>query len=204
MIRGKDTVKNKEDMRIIKTKKAIEEAFLALMEQEDYEKISIKDICSQAMIGNATFYYHYSSKQDLAEQLARKFLSELRSVILWQVSMFEQGKNPSEIWEQTKAAKDTLTRKRNVFLKIHFDNFDFIHEQLHMFEEIVMLRYFKNELDDDEYAMRVNIAARQLMSYYIFVEETGNYISAVDFFRIERETMHEYYGPLLETLMNKE
>ena len=187
-------------MRIIKTKKAVEDAFFSLMEETSFEKVSIKEICSRARIGNATFYYHYNSKQDLAEQLARKYFSELRSTILWQLSMFEEGASPSEVWDRTSDVKTALSRKRQIFLKIHLNSFDFEKEMLGMLEEIIMLRVPRENADDDRYAMRINIAARQLMCYYSFIEDSGYNISPSEYFNLGHKTLHDYYGSALATL----
>ena len=43
-------MKNKIDLRIIKTNKVLFEALITLMEQKDFEKIKISDICDQALI----------------------------------------------------------------------------------------------------------------------------------------------------------
>lgn len=67
-----------EDLRIQKFKQAIKNAFLSLLAEKDFEKITIKDICTQAMIGKSTFYYHYEDKYDLARQLAIQSLKKLQ------------------------------------------------------------------------------------------------------------------------------
>ena len=56
---------NKIDLRIIKTNKVLFEALITLMEQKDFEKIKISDICDQALINRSTFYAHYEDKYDL-------------------------------------------------------------------------------------------------------------------------------------------
>ena len=56
---------NKIDLRVIKTKKILFEALVTLMEQKDFEKIKISDICDQALINRSTFYAHYEDKYDL-------------------------------------------------------------------------------------------------------------------------------------------
>ena len=58
-------MKNKIDLRIIKTNKVLFEALITLMEQKDFEKIKISDICDQALINRSTFYAHYEDKYDL-------------------------------------------------------------------------------------------------------------------------------------------
>ena len=52
------------DLRIIKTKKAIRDAFLALIEEKGFERISVKEITEKAMISRNTFYLHYYSNKE--------------------------------------------------------------------------------------------------------------------------------------------
>ena len=46
------------DLRIVKTKQQIKQAFLSLRAQYLPEKIKVKDICERAMINKTTFYAH--------------------------------------------------------------------------------------------------------------------------------------------------
>ena len=55
-----------EDLRIVKTKKAIRETFEKMICEMDYEEISIKELTARAEINRKTFYLHY---QDLDELL---------------------------------------------------------------------------------------------------------------------------------------
>ncbi len=59
----------KEDVRVIKTKRSIVDALMALLEKKTWDKITIKDICEQAMISRSTFYTHFADKYELLEYL---------------------------------------------------------------------------------------------------------------------------------------
>lgn len=48
-----------EDIRITVTKKIIMESLISLMKEEDFENITIKEICNKAKISRSTFYSHY-------------------------------------------------------------------------------------------------------------------------------------------------
>lgn len=52
----------KEDLRVIKTKKALSDAFIALLSQKHFEDITINELCDTAEIRRATFYKHYTDK----------------------------------------------------------------------------------------------------------------------------------------------
>ena len=66
------------DLRIVKTKRSIRNAFLTLLGQKPLEQITIRELTQQAEINKATFYLHYHDIYDLADQLQ----TELLQVIL--------------------------------------------------------------------------------------------------------------------------
>ena len=47
------------DIRIARTDRAIEKAFMELRAKNPLEKIKIKDLCALACINKSTFYAHY-------------------------------------------------------------------------------------------------------------------------------------------------
>lgn len=59
----------KLDPRIIRTRKLIMNAFMHLSKIKDFDRITIKDITEEAMINRATFYYHFTDKNELLEQV---------------------------------------------------------------------------------------------------------------------------------------
>ncbi len=54
-----------EDLRVRRTHKLLWEALMSLMDEQDFEKISVKDICERAMVHRTTFYKHYEDKYNL-------------------------------------------------------------------------------------------------------------------------------------------
>ena len=54
-----------EDIRIIKTKKALSKSLCQLLITVSYSQISIVEICNNADVHRATFYNYYKSKDDL-------------------------------------------------------------------------------------------------------------------------------------------
>lgn len=70
----------KEDLRVIKTKMNIENAFLNLFYQKEIEQISVKEITTIAQIARKTFYLHYLDKYDLLEKIFIKRLEKLREI----------------------------------------------------------------------------------------------------------------------------
>lgn len=59
----------KEDLRVQKTILAIQETFKGMICEMDYEKITVKELCSRAKINKKTFYSYYPSLDDLTAEL---------------------------------------------------------------------------------------------------------------------------------------
>ncbi|MDY2797028.1 TetR/AcrR family transcriptional regulator [[Pasteurella] aerogenes] len=66
-------IRNKQDIRVIKTIKNINQIFLTLLQQKDFDEITVQDILDGAQINRTTFYKHYSNKNALAKQIIDEF-----------------------------------------------------------------------------------------------------------------------------------
>lgn len=64
--------KKKEDLRVIKTREALHHAFKEMICEMDYNQITIKELTQRAKVNRKTFYLHYSSLDDLLEELQEK------------------------------------------------------------------------------------------------------------------------------------
>lgn len=64
-----ETMKEKSDLRYVKTKEAIYSAFRTLLEKQEYNKITVKMLADTAKINRKTFYLHYNSLDDLLLEL---------------------------------------------------------------------------------------------------------------------------------------
>lgn len=71
-----------QDRRITKTRKAIYNAFLQLLNLKDYETITVQEIIDLADVGRSTFYSHYESKELLLDELCQKLFHHLLSAII--------------------------------------------------------------------------------------------------------------------------
>jgi AcrR family transcriptional regulator len=54
-----------EDLRVRRTHKLLWEALMALMAEQEFETMSVKEICDRVMVHRTTFYKHYTDKYDL-------------------------------------------------------------------------------------------------------------------------------------------
>lgn len=74
------TERKKEDLRVIKTKRAIRQAFEGMICEMDYEQITIKELVERAEINRKTFYLHYESidalLEELQDEIAESFIAQ--------------------------------------------------------------------------------------------------------------------------------
>lgn len=67
------------DLRIEKTRRAIKNAFLTLLDGKKLEQITVKELCQTAQISKGTFYLHYHDLYDLCDRLQREAIGEVLS-----------------------------------------------------------------------------------------------------------------------------
>ena len=60
-----DSAKAAPDRRVRRTRKLLHDAFISLVIEKGYEKITIQDILDRADVGRSTFYVHYRDKEAL-------------------------------------------------------------------------------------------------------------------------------------------
>ncbi len=65
------------DLREIKTKKSIKNAFIALRSKKPLERISVKELAALAEISKATFYLHYHDIYDLSDCLQKEVIENV-------------------------------------------------------------------------------------------------------------------------------
>mgnify|MGYP003589698841 FL=1 len=64
----------KTDLRVIKTKKAIRNAFAELLSEKDIQKITIKDIADTAVINRKTFYNYYAGVYSVVDEIENEII----------------------------------------------------------------------------------------------------------------------------------
>lgn len=71
-----------KDIRIIKTQRALALALLTLLEKQSFPKITVNDICQEALVSRSTFYVHFEDKY----MLLRFCLQEMHARLQRQLS----------------------------------------------------------------------------------------------------------------------
>ncbi|GAF07771.1 TetR/AcrR family transcriptional regulator [Paenibacillus pini] len=69
----------KTDPRVVRTQRLLRKAMFELMEEREFEHITVQDIADRATIKRATFYLHFNDKQDLVHQCISELLEELHN-----------------------------------------------------------------------------------------------------------------------------
>ena len=63
------------------TKTAIRRTFFELLEEKDFDKISVREICQRADINRSTFYRHYDDINALMKSIEAEFVSDIDNQI---------------------------------------------------------------------------------------------------------------------------
>ena len=73
---------NENDLRVIKTKRALSHSFYTLLETTLFSSISVNQICENALIHRTTFYKHFYDKYDLLIYLITDLTKDYFSIDL--------------------------------------------------------------------------------------------------------------------------
>jgi AcrR family transcriptional regulator len=65
-----------EDVRVRRTRKLLQQAFIELTVEKGFAALTVQDITERAMVNRSTFYRHYLDKYDLLEQ----YLNEIHEL----------------------------------------------------------------------------------------------------------------------------
>lgn len=75
--REKKVMEEKVDLRIQRTYKLLTDALVAMLSEQQFEDISVRELCQRAMVRPATFYKHFGDKYELftfvIKELQRQF-----------------------------------------------------------------------------------------------------------------------------------
>ena len=69
--------KEKTDARVRRTRDALGDALIALMQEKPFDTITVQDVLDRAHVSRSTFYSHYSDKDDLLMSDADEFFQAL-------------------------------------------------------------------------------------------------------------------------------
>jgi AcrR family transcriptional regulator len=67
----------KTDARVRRTRDALGDALVALMQEKPFDTITVQDVLDRANVSRSTFYTHYSDKDDLLMSDAEEFFEAI-------------------------------------------------------------------------------------------------------------------------------
>lgn len=74
-------LKKREDARVRRTRDALGDALVALMQEKPFGTITVQDVLDRAKVGRSTFYSHYSDKDDLLMSDAEEFFESVAMML---------------------------------------------------------------------------------------------------------------------------
>lgn len=115
-----------EDLRTRKSKLAIKQAFIKLVNEQDFVNVTVKEIAATAQINRQTFYNYYQDKYDLTEQLNEEqlaFFEQILQVRLYQI----QNEISLSMFYNSELYRELLNRREEILalLSIKYDQNSF-------------------------------------------------------------------------------
>jgi AcrR family transcriptional regulator len=71
----------KTDARVRRTRDALGDALVALMQEKPFDTITVQDVLDRAHVSRSTFYSHYSDKDDLLLSDADEFFERISTAL---------------------------------------------------------------------------------------------------------------------------
>ena len=102
----KNMVKRATDRRVIKTKRAIKNALMHLLNDRDINDITISDIAAQADINRKTFYNYYSGVHEVIDEMEDEIISHVDEA-LTDIDFIDNLENPYLIFEKLTSVIST-------------------------------------------------------------------------------------------------
>jgi len=110
--------KNEADPRVIRTRRLLQDAFASLIQEKDFESITVRDIAERATVNRATFYAHFVDKYEILEA---RLMESFMTIINLRISGHEvlNGETIQSIFLgvcEFHEAQNSICKRRNVSL----------------------------------------------------------------------------------------
>lgn len=101
---------NEDDLRVQRTRRLLQEAFIQLLVDHGYEKLTVREIAQQAQVGYKTFYRHYESKERLLEAVLQTLIQDFQQTV--------SGLDTIAPLHNTKIALQFTQQNANLFIAL--------------------------------------------------------------------------------------
>lgn len=103
-----------EDLRTQKTKKAIEQATIELIQLKGFSKVRMNEIAKKAIVNRNTIYLHYQSKEDIVISLLEHHIS-FNKILLLTGRLFKIKMSREEIRNTFNNVLEVMERDIDLF-----------------------------------------------------------------------------------------
>lgn len=128
------------DRRIKKTKRSLKNAYIHLIEQFPEHEITVSMIAQYADLNRATFYAHYSNKEEFLEEALCELLEGLSEAILSRFGS-DNRINVNTLAPTTVAIFEYIEKNKRIFYALYTSHSDFKKRLEELFYQI-----FSNEI----------------------------------------------------------
>ena len=159
---------NKQESKYFNTASYMDEALLALLENKNFEFITVKEVCQKAGVNRSTFYLHYESMNDLLEETINYVNNKFKDKL-------------SEIGKINDTTKVVLTSDKFLrpYLSFIMENkkiYKLIHDKPHLFNLSMITNNLYRELFD---VALTNFKVKEKEKKYIFAFYTEGVIGII-------------------------
>ena len=148
---------NNTDRRVKRTKKALREALLSLLEKKPINEISVTELTNLADVNRATFYFYYTDLLDMLQQIQNETYQDFQYVI---------GESPASIATIegfTEYAESLLTYCKEHEALVKFIIKNDTNNQLYKKIQMLML----NNIPNSKETFDVNNPARYSTNFFL-------------------------------------
>ena len=138
-----------------RTDRAIMNAFIKLVNQGSFEKLTVQEILDEALVSRNTFYAHYRDKYDIAEQLFKKYKEDFLKLL--KESYTDIGKE----WAGTSQFQEFSDLPARLFFQFYQEHKDLIYALNKIKTDKVDMDQFVSQLFRERYLCAPSNQTRQ-------------------------------------------
>lgn len=194
MYSQENRVASTTDRRILRTKKAIRQAFLSLLSERTFEDITVSALSERAGINRKTFYLHYNSTRELYDEIRQEESERISRLSCWK-KLGKEELDPYEVFlEMNKLIEEDRALYRAMLSTVSGQSLlSKIKERILESEEMKLARRLRPDLD---YYLEYTLSG--LFSIYLHWLSEPNHISVEELAKIAAELTHNGFRPLVE------
>lgn len=163
--------KNKKlDPRVKRTRAALRDALVSLIEERGYEVLTVQEITERAGLNRATFYLHYQDKHDLLEQSSNEMIGDLRDG-MQAANLNPVTLDPEQPNEALVALYEKIAEQERFYrvMMVHKGDFSFTQQMRQMIYSLMNERLTTLQPDVERYKVPRDVILNYGVSAYIGV-----------------------------------